>query len=179
MPMKARAAKFGVALAASILSSATLIAAPGNTDQADDKCLSSPGDKTPSGGHWRYRVERGTGRQCWYLKGDSDRAARRAPEETSAAADEPAPAPPRRKATATRALSDAHAEFSRTTIEPDTGPAPIARAAAPATGMTLADSNQTSPKDANMMAPSAAVRWPDPMSTANTGVKAPAAPPDQ
>jgi len=177
--MKVRAAKFVVAIVASILSSANLIAAPDNTDQAGDKCLTSPGDKTPPGGHWRYRIERGTGRQCWYLKGDSDKAARKAPEET-AAADEPAPTPPRKKAAAPRSLSDARAEFSRVPVEPDTGPAPIARGAAPATGLAVADGNQASPaRDANMMAPGAVVRWPDPMSAVNPGAKAPVTPPDQ
>src|SRR5882724_7305771 len=135
--MKARAAKFVAAIIASVLSSANLIAAPDNAEQAADKCLTSPGDKTPSGGHWRYRLERGTGRQCWYLKGDSEKAARKAPEETTAAADEPAPA------------------------------------ARPAIAVT--DGSQpSSARDANMMAPAAATRWPDPMSTANSGANAPA-----
>ncbi len=122
MSMKTRAAKFVVAIAASILSSANLLAAPENAEQAGDKCLASPGEKTPAGGHWRYRLERGTGRQCWYLKGDSEKSARKAPEETAAAVEEPAPAPARKKPPATHALTDARAEFSRTPVEPDSKP---------------------------------------------------------
>src|SRR5215210_6864579 len=98
MSMKVRAAKFVVAIVASVLSSANLVAAPDEAEQADDKCLTSPGEKTPSGGHWRYRLERGTGRQCWYLKADTEKAARKLPAETTAAAEEPAPAPSRTKA---------------------------------------------------------------------------------
>lgn len=32
-----------------------------------DECLSSPKGTTPPGGHWYYRLERGTKRKCWYL----------------------------------------------------------------------------------------------------------------
>ena len=172
--MKVRAAKFLVAVVASVLSSASLVAAPDETEQATDKCLTSPGDKTPPGGHWRYRLERGTGRQCWYLKADAEKAARKPPAETAAAAEEPAPPPSRTKAAPPRALADARAEFSRAAAEPDSAAAPIPRAPA-AAGPTAIDGGQPSlARDANMMAPAAAARWPDPMSTANPGANAPA-----
>jgi hypothetical protein len=176
--MKARAAKFVAAIVVSILSSANLIAAPDDAEQAADKCLTSPGEKTPPGGHWRYRLERGTGRQCWYLKGDVEKSARKAPVETSAA-EEPVPVPSRAKAAPPRALADARAEFSRTQVEPDTAPAPNQRAPAPPPA-AASDGNPPSPaRDANMMAPAAAVRWPDPMSTANPAANPPAAAADQ
>ena len=172
--MKARAAKFVAAIVASVLSSANLVAAPDDAEQATDKCLTSPGDKTPPGGHWRYRLERGTGRQCWYLKADAEKAARKPPAETTAAAEEPAPAPSRTKPAPPRSLSDARAEFSRALAEPDSAAAPIQRAPA-AAGPTAIDGGQPSlARDANMMAPAAAARWPDPMSTANPGANAPA-----
>src|ERR1700754_4718665 len=104
--MKTRAAKFVAAIAASILSSANLQAAPENAEQSADKCLTAPGEKTPPGGHWRYRLERGTGRQCWYLKADSEKSARKAPAETTAA-EEPAPAPSHVKPAPPRSLADA------------------------------------------------------------------------
>jgi len=170
--MKTRAAKFVAAIVASILSSANLLAAPDNTEQAADKCLASPGEKTPPGGHWRYRLERGTGRQCWYLKSDSEKAARKAPAET-ATAEEPASVSSRTKAAPPRSPADARAEFSRTQIEPDPGPAPNPRAAA-SPPAAASDGNQPSlARDATMMAPSAAVRWPDPMSTVNPAASPP------
>lgn len=172
--MRTRAAKFVAALVASILSSANLIAAPDNTEQTADKCLTSPGEKTPAGGRWRYRIERGTGRQCWYVKLDGEKSARKAPAD-SAAAEEPAPAAARAKTAPPRSLSDARAEFSRMQIEPDSSPAPGQRAPAAA-----GDGVQPAPaRDANMMAPAAAVRWPDPMSTANPAANPSAPPADQ
>jgi hypothetical protein len=34
---------------------------------AADECLSKPGTTAPQGGHWYYRVDRTTKRQCWYV----------------------------------------------------------------------------------------------------------------
>lgn len=42
-----------------------------NAAHAADDCLPSPDKATPSGGHWRYHIERGTGRKCWYLAGET------------------------------------------------------------------------------------------------------------
>jgi hypothetical protein len=38
----------------------------GDTNKADE-CLAAPKATTPPGGHWYYRLERGTKRKCWYL----------------------------------------------------------------------------------------------------------------
>jgi hypothetical protein len=174
--MKIRAAKFVAAIVASILSSANLLAAPETTEQTADKCLTSPGDKTPPGGHWRYRIERATGRQCWYLKGDFDKSARKSPADTEAT-EEPAPPPSHAKSAPPRSLSDARAEFSRTQIEPD--PAASQRTVAPPPAATVNSSQPSAARDANMMAPAAAVRWPDPMSTANQAANPPPAAAEQ
>jgi hypothetical protein len=37
---------------------------------AADACLIVPRNETPKGQHWYHRIERGTGRQCWYLRQD-------------------------------------------------------------------------------------------------------------
>src|SRR2546429_2664368 len=98
--MKSRAAKFVVAPIASIVSSANLVAAPDDTEQPAETCLTSPRDYTPPGTRWRYRIERSTGRHCWFLKDDAEKAASKASERTTAAPEEPAaapPAPPRKK----------------------------------------------------------------------------------
>jgi hypothetical protein len=42
-----------------------------NVAYAADDCLASPNKATPAGGHWRYHLERGTGRKCWYLAGET------------------------------------------------------------------------------------------------------------
>src|SRR5262245_36541501 len=182
--MKSRAAKFVVAAIASIVSSANLVAAPDNAEQPADTCLTSPREYTPPGTRWRYRMERGSGRRCWFLKDDAEKPASKASEQATAATEEPAaapPAPPRKKSAAPHSVSDARAEFSRAPVEQDAKPAQSAPA--PAANPAVADNNQPSAaKSANMLAPAAATRWPDPMSTANPAANPPApaaAPVDQ
>jgi hypothetical protein len=180
--MKSRAAKFVVAAIASIVSSANLVAAPDDAEQPADTCLTSPRDYTPPGTRWRYRTERGTGRHCWFLKDDAEKAVGKASEQAAAATEEPAVAPsaPRKKSAAPRSVSDARAEFSRAPVEQDARPTPAQSAPAPAASSAVADNNQPSaPKSTNMLAPAAATRWPDPMSTVNPAAnpQAPAAAP--
>jgi hypothetical protein len=56
---------------------------------AADACLSRPGAAGPKGTHWYYRIERGSGRKCWYL-GSADQKLRRADRK---AVPTPAPRP--------------------------------------------------------------------------------------
>ena len=155
--MNTRAATIVAAMIASILSSANLAAAPEETEPAaepaTEPCLTSPRDYTPPGTRWRYRIERSTGRHCWFLKDEVEKGARKAPEQVTADAEEPVAAPPRRKPAAPRALSDARAELSQTPVEQDViRPAPAAGASAPA---PVAERNQPTAKSANMLAQAA------------------------
>src|SRR5262249_31673912 len=187
--MKFRAAKFVVAAIASIVSSANLLAAPEDAEQPADTCLTSPREYTPPGTRWRYRMDRGSGRRCWFLKDDAEKPAGKASEQATAATEateEPAAAqsaPSRKKSAAPRSVSNARAEFSRVTVEQDARPAPAPSAPAPAANPAVADNNQPSAaKGANMLAPAAATRWPDPMATVNPAANSPApaaAPADQ
>lgn len=174
--MKARAAKFVAAIIASILSSANGFAAPDSTEKRADACLTSPRDYAPPGTRWRYRVERGTGRHCWFLKDDAEKTAGKAAEQSTAATEEPSSAPPRNKSATPRSVSDARAEFSQTPVEQDAKPAPVQ--SAPAASAPVIDGNQPSSARAanNMLAPAAAARWPDPMSTRNPVANQPAPP---
>lgn len=178
--MKTRAAKFLAAMIASILSSANVLAAPDQTEPPEpraDTCLTSPRDYTPPGTRWRYRLERGTGRHCWFLKNDAEKTAGKAAEPSAGATEEPAATTARRKAP-TRSASDARAEFTRTPFEQDARPA--ATPSAPAASAAVAESSQPSTANAaNMLAPSTATRWPDPTATtaqANPAAAAPAEP---
>jgi hypothetical protein len=162
--MKSRAANFVAAIIASILYSASAFAAPDDTEPAEpraDTCLTSPREYTPPGTRWRYRMERETGRRCWFLK-DEEKHAGKAPQQTVAA--EEVPAPPRKKAEATRTLSDARAELSQAPAEP-AKPSAARNAADPAAAALVAESSQPSAsKSLNMLAPNTAARWPAPMS---------------
>ena len=174
--MKTSAAKFLAAIIASILSSSNAFAAPANAEQRADTCLTSPRDYAPPGARWRYRVERGTGRHCWFLKDEAEKTAGKAAKQSTAAAEEePAPEPPRKKAATARSVSDARAEFAQTPFEQDKPAGPPA----PAASTPIVDGNQASiARTANMLAPAAATRWPDPVSTANPAANPPAAPSD-
>ena len=57
-------------LVSAVLASLALPMIPSAAHAADD-CLASPDTATPSGGHWRYHIERGTGQKCWYLADES------------------------------------------------------------------------------------------------------------
>src|SRR5260370_42120926 len=110
MSMSNRSVNFLAAVFAAALAGANLATVTDSHAQAAaDTCLTAPGDKTPAGSHWRYKLERGTKRQCWYLKDENDKAARAAPQEPldlsaeaaqpaaepAPAAADPAPPPPR------------------------------------------------------------------------------------
>lgn len=178
--MKTRAATIVAAMIASMLFSANLAAAPEEVEQPADRnaepqadtCLTTPRDYTPPGTRWRYRIERSSGRHCWFLKDDVEKVAGKTAEPSTAATEEPAR--PRKKQAAARTLSDARAELSSAPVEQDTRRAQSAPA--PAAGVRVAESNQPSTRSANMLAPAAATRWPDPMLAAGPAANPPASP---
>jgi hypothetical protein len=108
-----RMSKFQAKLASVVLigvaANVGLMAAPGSAARAADNCLAEPKGETPQGRHWFYRTDRGTGRHCWYLRGEDESSAH-APSAEPVAAVKPAPqsagnAP-------ARSLADARAEFT-------------------------------------------------------------------
>jgi hypothetical protein len=52
------------------------------TGDAADECLRGPNGTSPQGSHWYYRVDRSTGRHCWYL-GSEGQKVRSVSERTS------------------------------------------------------------------------------------------------
>jgi hypothetical protein len=67
-----------IILAASVIT----ISASMTTSRAADECLRGPNGTSPAGSHWYYRVDRATGRHCWYL-GPEGRSMRSVSERTS------------------------------------------------------------------------------------------------
>lgn len=141
---------------------------------ATDTCLTAPKDKTPAGSHWHYRLERGTKRQCWYLRGQDDKSARAAPQEAStevadSAATEPASPPPR---TVRKSIANAHAELtsaqSRVEQEPAAAPEPRTVGIAPA--IALPSSPAAIAPDTTTPSSTVGTRWPDSssLSSSNT-----------
>jgi hypothetical protein len=175
--MSNRSTKFVAALFASILAGANLTSVTDIRAQAAaDNCLTAPKDKTPAGSHWYYRLERGTKRQCWYLRDENDKSARAAPQDSSTdaapdtAAADPAPAPAR--PTVRKSVANAHAELSsaqqRVEQEPAAVPETRTVGMAPAPNfqnMAPAPSFQNSPAasapDTTTPSSTVATRWPD------------------
>src|SRR6185312_7244461 len=116
-------AKFASAVVLSVVVSAAAIVPPSHGAKAADGCQTEPGDGTPQGKHWRYRIERGTGRHCWYLRGEDDKPAARADAQDSAPSEKPVAR--RQDAATSRSIANAHAEIvSRTSMPDDTAAAP-------------------------------------------------------
>jgi hypothetical protein len=167
--MSKRTAKFAPILLAGVAAGAVVVALPVRAVHAADNCLSEPkGDA--HGKHWYYRIEHGTGRHCWYMRSEDDKAARSdAPSATPAkriASQQP-------DAAASRSFADAHDEVapraSTTDDAANAAPAaasvwqnaPAAAAAAPS------DSAATAPAATPEASPSpVASRWPQPSGTA-------------
>ena len=79
--MSNRSAISVAAMFASILAGANFASVTDvHAQAAADNCLTAPKDKTPAGRHWYYRLDRGTKRQCWYLRDENDKSARAAPQ---------------------------------------------------------------------------------------------------
>jgi hypothetical protein len=165
--MSHRAAKFASAILASFLVNAPLTTISYSAASAADDCLLEPKDQTPQGGHWFYRIERGTKRHCWYLRDENDKLSQTAPTNILPAVKPVSPSP---ETTGQRSLADARAELPlpHTRFDPPPGANAGQRMVAPAVNAAIPDSNQlaTAP-DPSPQASLIASRWPDP-STLNT-----------
>ncbi|MEH2484787.1 hypothetical protein [Bradyrhizobium sp. AZCC 2230] len=157
-----RTAKFISALIGSIIAGAPLAAvsqnapsapatataapATASTENTAADCLASPKGAAPQGQHWFYRVERGTKRQCWYLRAEGAKEGAKATQSAQATTDAPnaAPASP-------PSVQNARAEYIAQTSPGASPPAPAAAATQPAPGTP----------DANAAQPAVATRWPD------------------
>lgn len=162
--MPDRAAKFVFAIFASVLAGASLTVVSLNAVRAADDCLLSPKAETPEGGHWYYRIERGTKRHCWYLRTDGEALSQGAAPNASAPAK---PAAPVAAAPMQRAVADAHAELPPlVSAEPPRRNDALA-AAAPA-NPAVGNGNSASPPDANASQSVVASRWPDPSAVSSS-----------
>jgi len=71
--MPNRTAKFASAIFASLLAGVPITTISHSAAGADDECLSSPKDQTPQGGHWYYRIDHATKRNCWYVRAEGEK----------------------------------------------------------------------------------------------------------
>ncbi|MHC2619836.1 hypothetical protein ACVIW2_001868 [Bradyrhizobium huanghuaihaiense] len=162
-----RTAKFVSALVGSIIAGAPLAAVSQNaptassTAGAASDCLASPKGSAPQGQHWHYRVERGTKRQCWYLRAEGGKDSAKLVQTAQATSDTPlaeSPAPQQHP------VQDARAEYPTPRSAAAVKTPALAAQAATATPPQQS-SDQTA--DGNAQQPASAAPWPD-VSAAST-----------
>lgn len=164
--MRFRAAKLlPVVLVTSFAASAlSIMTAP--PAQAET-CLTTPNGATPAGKHWRYRVERGSKRHCWYL---ADKRAAPAVATPSASSDveQKPPAPSIANARAELITGPATSDPAPDAVWPAPEPAEQSAAEAPA-----APAAADAPPSGNW---SLASRWADASTAQDHAVTAPTEP---
>jgi hypothetical protein len=149
-------ARFASAFFVGILATLPLPTVFDGAAHAADDCMAEPNGQTPQGKHWYYRIERGTGRHCWYVRGEDEPARAAASESTtpikttSRNADMLAP----------RSIADARAEWPARPAVAQNGPAAAPRVVPPAGDITGTAPPNTSPN--NSAQTPAASPWPDP-----------------
>jgi hypothetical protein len=127
--MSHRTAKLLPVALIGVLAGTALTLVPSRPAQAEE-CLSAPKAATPAGGHWRYRVERGTKRQCWYLAETRKTPAPAAAVEPSTAVPQASLADARAELIAEPSASDPAPEGVWPAPEKSTGAADVAPAVA-------------------------------------------------
>jgi hypothetical protein len=171
-------AKFASALFVGIVAGAAWTALPQHAAQAAD-CLTEPKNETLQGQHWYFRIERGTGRHCWYMRGEDEKSVR---ADTPDPAPVEKPAPQRTEAATTRSIADAHAEIGpRARVPGGTAAAAApsvwpnaAPAAAPANAATSNAPAANAPAATGTMPPLAG-RWPQSSGSATIASQPPEA----
>lgn len=184
--MANRTAKFVSAVFASILLGGHLTTASNNTAyaateaeaKAEDKCLSKPKGALPEGGHWYYRIDRVTKKNCWYIGDEKEKPARAASQDSSPPASS---VPPPRKPAAQPSISNARAELPmpQTRVEQETNAAAAApRMPAPVANIPRPDNNESTNVLGGDRQQSAFVfssRWPEVSGVSSSASPAPAA----
>ena len=127
--MSKRTAQFISALVATLLAGASFTAVAENGTESADTCLSAPKGTAPAGSHWYYRLERSTKRKCWYVRDESNKAAKAAPAQQESAPPAAAANPPQPVASISPAVADARAELTSSQAGARQKPAPAADSA--------------------------------------------------
>jgi len=99
-------------LLASFLMGLVAVFSGSSAARGGDECLSGPKGPTPAGGHWYYRVDRATHRNCWYLKDESVGGTKPDDAPTPDASGAAAEAAPSADVAIPPASANAHAELA-------------------------------------------------------------------
>lgn len=174
--MSNRSAKFVAAIFASILAGTSFAAVAQDAGKETgtktaDSCLPAPKGPVPAGGHWYYRIDRATKRNCWYIR-EENKSARAAPKDSkpSSAASAPEASPPASQVAADpvsphpstfvrRSIADARAELTAPQARVEDLSDPQTAAAVPAA--RIANSPRADAPDAAAPSSPVASRWPE------------------
>ena len=154
-------AKVASTLLIGVAAAAVSTALPSRAVNAADSCLTEPKGDSAQGKHWYYHIERGTGRHCWYVRGQDDTSAR--DDDDKQATSDQAP-PSRVDPVAARTFADARAEIAPKAAGPDSTNAAAAPSVWPAPQVANAPANNAAAGN-SAPAPAAAdsalaSRWP-------------------
>src|SRR4051812_962125 len=142
-----------------------------NTAGAAEECLAKPKDRAPQGQQWRYRLDRGTKRQCWYLRGKDDassQAAASAPSEKSASPDR------KNEPALTRSTADAYAALSTSGTWPEGGSKAQAVTQTPSVDAKIGQQESPQQESVTNDQSPVASRWPDASSVLSPAIERPA-----
>ena len=180
--MSNRSAKFVSAVFASVLAGTSFAAVAENgaqenntkqnsTKESDAKtannCLSGPKGPLPAGGHWYYRTDHATKRNCWYIGEAKNKAARTAtkdpsvtPETSDSASAVAADAvSPQQTLNVRKSIADARAELTAPQARVEDLSEPRTTGAVPVAG--VANSQRAVGPEAAPPPSPVASRWPD------------------
>ena len=161
-------AKVASTLLIGVAAATVSTALPSRIVHAADSCLTEPKADT-QGKHWYYHIERGTGRHCWYQRGQDEKSAR---DDDKQAASDKAPAA---NAAAAHSFADAHAEIAPKVVVPNSTNATTAPSVWPAPQAAAASANNVPVNSAAAPAPAQttpdaplASRWPQSADTSSS-----------
>lgn len=172
--MSKRAAKIVSAVFASLLAGTPFATISHGAPEVADSCLAGPKGAPPQGGHWYYRIDRVTKRQCWYLGDEKEKVSHAAPA-TSPPDDSVSPP---KDAGTQRSIANARAELPlpQTRVEQDTSVFAGQRApAATADAASPWNHQQVNAADADGQRSIVASRWPELAAANSSPAPAPSA----
>ena len=160
--MSNRAARIASAVFAAVLTGVPVTAILHVSADAAEGCRTEPGDQTPDGKHWHYRIEHPSNRQCWYLREEGERPAQPRSEKSVE--------PRAETQTPQRSLADAHAELPWPQTRVEQNPASIPQRPQ---AMPTDAANAPSEQRANVLGSTTrgsliGTRWPDPSGANST-----------
>lgn len=162
--MPSRTAKSASAIFAAILGMIPLTTASRSETAAPDNCLTAPKGDAPPHSHWFYRIEHGTKRHCWYLRG-SEQLSQAAPQNIVPPVKMTAPQP---DVPTPRSLANARAEIPART---DRNDAPNSDSSSLTAPWNTPRSNAPGPNGASS---AVAARWPEPFAAGRSAASQPA-----